>query len=398
MAATKKRPAKRARRVRPQPTVPPESEQIMLRTSERSSYKRCQQAWKWGWVDRMKPQVEAPALRFGTLIHAALEERYPKGKKRGPHPAKTFERLYEEELKEAQEEFGFWDGDGEWANALEIGVDMLNGYVDTYGRDEEWEVLHSELPFQVPVFVTCPRCDGKGKVQTSRSGWDHCQACGRSGKVYRYTYVGTIDGVWKNRMDGGVRLQDYKTCKNDAVKEARGKTLDEQATAYWTWGVDALIRMDILPERELRLLDGMLYTFLRKAKRDTRPQNAEGHYLNKDGSVSAKQPPANFHRELVYRSEAERERARARALAEVEEMEMKRRRLAVNPEDPSVYKSPHFINCPMCQFRDICELHEIGEDWQSMAKVTMRTWEPYSAHEIREGEHGDKAPATRGDD
>jgi hypothetical protein len=53
-----------------------------------------------------------------------MEQRYPPGTKRGPHPAETFEQLYEEELKEAVG-FGFRDEDGKWEDALGIGVAML---------------------------------------------------------------------------------------------------------------------------------------------------------------------------------------------------------------------------------------------------------------------------------
>lgn len=329
--------------------VPPVSKQLMVRTSERTSFKRCHWAWARGFIDHLKPIQEAPALRFGTLIHAALEERYPVGKRRGPKPAETFLKLYAEETERAYA-FGFSDEDGQWAQAEEIGHDMMVSFIEEYGRDEEWEVVSSERTFQVPV----------ADPETG---------------LYLFTYVGTMDGVWRNRMDGAVRVIDWKTTKNDPTKTTH-LILDEQATGYWTWGVDALIAEGVMKPRHVEALDGMLYTFMRKAKKDERPRNKDGLYLNKDGSISAKQPSPLFHRELVYRSEVDREKARTRAVAEVRDM------LEIRRGEKEPYKAPHFINCAMCQYRDLCELDEIGGDYDGLKKATMTTWDPYSAHEI----------------
>lgn len=378
-----RRTGKSARRkpARPAPTVPRQKDWILVRTSERTSFKRCRHAWQLGWIEKLKQIEEAPALRFGSLIHKALEERYPVGKRRGPLPAETFARLYDEELTDAMDTWGFRDADGTWAEARDLGVNMLEGYVERYGKDEEWEVLKSEMPFHTHVFAPCPRCGDPGGDANERS----CDRCGGAGLVYAFTYVGTIDSVWRNRMDDGVRIVDYKTCKGDAVQEARTKTLDDQTDAYWTFGADFLIAEKMLPPRALKALDGMLYIFMRKAKRDERPQNAQGQYLNNDGSISARQPPANFHRELVYRGEPERVHIRARAIAEVRDM-LKLRGEFAEGDRTRLYKAPHFLNCKICSFRDMCELHEIGGDWESYRDAAYRTYEPYEAHEIEAAE------------
>lgn len=313
----------------------------LVRTSERSQFKRCRQAWWWAYVDHLKPATAAPALRFGGLVHAALAERYPPGVKRGPHPARTFERLYQQELETATA-FGFRDEDGTWQSAGELGVAMLEGFVDTYGKDEQYRVVATEQTFQVG---------------------------------YRgFLYVGTFDGVWQDRSNKRILFKEWKT---SADNRTRHLALDEQAGAYWTFGPPWLRRQGILePGQELT---GILYTFLRKAKPDDRPRNAAGLYLNKDGSVSKVQPPPLFHREWVYRDAGDRRSVRERVLAEVTEMRMVRRgRLAV-------YKNPNQFNCAGCGFRDICELHETGADWEAVAKATMVPWGPYDAHD--EGSH-----------
>jgi hypothetical protein len=357
----------------------------MVRTSERLLYKKCRWAWDRDFNDRMRPARAAPALRFGSLVHLALERYYRPGTKRGPHPAKTFKRLFDRDVEE-QGHLGFRDEDGEWADAGEMGVDLLEGYVVEYGKDRRWKVLVTEQAFQMPVLTP-------------------------AGKQVA-VYTGILDGVWQDTETGYIYIVDHKTAASISTVHL---ALDEQAGAYWTYGQDWLREQGLLKKNQV--LSGMLYNFLRKAKGDTRPMNPEGQYLNKPnkdalvaearrlkleavgtvdvllerlqkkgvdtdqlGEVSKSQPPARYERHLIYRDEPDREAVRARVLEEMREMRLVRRgKLAA-------YKSPGAMNCGPCGYRDICELHESGHDWEEMAKQTMETWDPYEAHEIRAGE------------
>jgi len=315
----------------------------LVRTSERLTYTSCLQKWWWAYVEQLAPKVASPPLRFGTLIHAALEARYPPGIKRGPHPAKTFERLYEEEAKVAFD-FGFKDSDGAWTEAFDLGVAMLNGYVEEFGEDEEWEVIGSELQFKVPVR-------------------------GTNGKRMCYA-VGTLDSVWRNRRTKKIWLNDYKTAKS--IWD-RFLVLDEQASAYWVFAPPFLRRAGHLAPGEE--IEGMLFTFLRKAYPDDRPRNEAGLYLNKDGSVSKVQPPPLFKRVPAYRTERDREAALGRFRLQVEEMIERR-------QTGRIFKAPGKQTCAMCSFRDMCELHEFGADWEAYRDSEMGPWEPYGEHEI----------------
>lgn len=364
---------------------------LSVRTSERSTWKRCRQQWAYAYLQMLKPKTEAPALRFGGLVHKALELRYPPGVKRGPHPAKTFEKLFIAELAEAEQTWGFRDSDGEWANALELGIAMMNAYVDHFGKDERYKVISSERTFKVPVL------NPKGKVA--------------------FYYVGTIDGVWEDRQDKAKLLNDYKTTKNNP-EDLDYLALDDQADAYWTWGVDALYAEGILKPKDK--LKGMIYTYLRKGIPDTRPVNAHGQRLNnpkKDalvaaatnlgldvkgltvdkltaklegngvdtallGEVSERQPAPLFHREKVFRSDVEREFARPMAYAEAAEMHKARQgkmEIYMNPGG-----APPMNNCRFCGYKELCEIAKIGGDVEGMIKATMKTWEPYADHEISE--------------
>ncbi len=123
-------------------------------------------------------------------------------------------------------------------------------------------------------------------------------------------------------------------------------------------------------------------SLLRKGRRDQRTQDKDGHYLNKNGEVSKNQPPPMFRREIVYRSPVVRERARRRAILQFVEMDMARK--GTMP----IYKTPNTgyprMVCNSCPFRDPCELHEEGADWEAVMTATMRTEDPYAAHLIEE--------------
>jgi hypothetical protein len=343
----------------------------MLRTSERKSFKTCRWQWQQGYNDHWKAIDEAPALRFGTLIHKALELRYPPGIKRGPKPAETFQQLYDEAADDAWQSWGLRaDLEEGWMDMAELGVDMLEHFIEIYGRDEEWKVLGSEYTFRVPVYCPDDQIERFGELLPGTP----------LDERPLFVYVGTLDGVWENRMDGGVRIHDWKTTGTDPTR-VQHLNLDEQATAYWTWGVDALIENKLLKPRAIKALDGMLYTFMRKAMRDDRPKDKDGYSLNKNGEISKRQPPPYFHRELVYRSEHERELARQRALDEFYDMEAIRRGKLVAYKSPG---SPPNSHCSWCPLRDYCELHEVGADWEGMRAATFTKWDPYDAHEVEE--------------
>lgn len=393
----------------------------LIRTSERSSHEACAWQWGMGYIHKLKPIREQPALKFGSMVHEALELRYPPGIKRGPKPAESFEKIFKREQQSVE---AAWKMrvDEEWEDALTLGVNMMENYVEMYGRDEDWKVIASEMTFKVPVYLP-------NDYTNPLLALLDLPAAVLTGQEPLFYYVGTMDGVWENRIDGGVRINDYKTCGGDPVKEALGKhSLDEQATSYWTWGVDWLESQKILKDRQIRELDGMLYTFLRKGMKDLRWQNREGHYLNKPkkddllaeiekqeielpakgegsgkngsvvmddligllgedqamllGEISKDQPPPLFHREVVYRSAVERERTRERAIQQVIVMLAKRKGIL------PIYKSPGTgypsLQCQACSFRDMCELHESGDNWQLMRDSSMEGWNPYDAHEIAE--------------
>lgn len=335
----------------------------MLRTSERSTFKRCHWKWWQEFPDTLKPKTPVPPLRFGTLIHLALRDYYKPGIRRGPHPAKSFAKHYEAETKR-QGLFGFkvddLEADEKWAEAGELGEAMLNHYIERYGRDDEWEVLVTEQPFKQLVYHE--RRTDKWPY-SKREPW--------------FWYVGVMDGVWRNRVTGKIHIVDHKTAASIQVQYL---SLDSQATGYWTWGLDWIYEKGLLKPGQKPA--GMLYNHLRKAFKDDRPKDTDGFSLNKDGSVSKKQPAIYFSRTFIYRDANEREEARHQVLAEFEDMERVRAEGSTDQPPVAAYKNQGQFTCPGCWCFDFCELHEIGADWLEMRKYASTTWNPYEEHEI----------------
>lgn len=328
----------------------------LLRTSERTTFKRCRQQWHWNFNDKLKPREESAPLKFGDLVHQALAAYYKPGVKRGPHPAKTFERLFEERREDEYAE-GFRDEDGDWHKAGDLGVSMLERYVETYGeKDKQYKVLGSEQIFFVPLKVYIP---GYGTV--------------------RFRYVGTVDGIWQDRSNKDIFIPEHKTTKAIATDAL---AMDEQAGAYWTYLPKWAQKAGILKPGQMPT--HIMYNFLRKWAPDPAyTYDALGRKLNKDGSVSKQQAAPTFKRWPVYRDEADRRNQHLRVLNEFTEM------FLIRHGDPThnVYKNPGPLfmpNCRGCGYRDMCELHETGNDWEAMRDATMTTWEPYAAHELPE--------------
>jgi hypothetical protein len=45
-----------------------------------------------------------------------------------------------------------------------------------------------------------------------------------------------------------------------------------------------------------------------------------------------------------------------------------------------VRKTPDRNSCSWCPFKDMCELHERGSDWESYRNAMYRSQDPYADH------------------
>lgn len=324
------------------------SSTILVRTSERQSFLTCRQKWDWSWNQKLRAPNQDMKLVFGDFTHQALALYYKPGRKRGIKPWITFERLCSE--REDESDNYIW-ADDETVDLRELGDGMLHRYVDQWeAADSEYEVLASEQVFRVPI----------GRIHGDR-----------------VVYVGTIDGVWKHLPTKKIRFAEHKTAAS-ITKDAL--PMDEQVGAYWTFGPRWLKLKGILKSGEV--LDGVLYNWLRKALPDPNAvYDEQGRKLNKDGTPSKRQSPPYFDRQLTFRGEFEAQRVKERVWQEVLDM------LEAKEGPAKIYKNPgpQFMpNCKFCSFRDMCELHETGNDWKAFMKAAYEEWEPYSPYELPE--------------
>jgi hypothetical protein len=312
-----------------------------LRTSERSAFKRCPQRWWWEYRQGYRQRSpQADALWFGIGIHEALAQWYLNGKRRGPHPADTWEKWAGDEIAFARTYLDETFDEPVWMDATELGIAMLEEYANYYGRDTQWDIISVEQPFRVRIM--------------------------RDGQPLAY-FASRWDGVLRNAEDGKVYLLENKTAAQIATAYLE---LDDQAGSYWAVASQLLKTQGILKQNES--IEGIIYNFLRKAKLDDRPQNLDGLRTNKDGSISKKQPPPLFVRTVIERSAKEQRTQLERIADEVAVMNAVREGII-----PITKTSTR--DCPRCPFWIPCTLHERGSDsYKSVLRNNYRRADPYA--------------------
>jgi hypothetical protein len=318
------------------PTLP------ILRTSERSTYKRCPQKWWWEYREGYKAKGEqADARWFGIGVHIALAEWYgKKGVKRGRHPAEVFEDWIGSEISYAKTWLTDSFDEPAWEDARELGIAMLESYVNHYGTDPQWSMIAVEQPFKVKIT--------KGGVPIAY-------------------FVSRWDGVFRDLEDGELKLLENKTASQIRLPYL---AMDDQAGAYWAVAGPVLRNKGLLkPGQQIA---GIQYNFLRKAMPDQRPQNELGEHLNKNGSVSLKQPPPRFVRpDLIERSPVEIGTQMNRIADEVTVMNAIRE--GIIPITKTTTK-----DCPGCDYWEMCQVHERGGDnWKQIARSAYVRQDPY---------------------
>src|SRR3990170_679517 len=226
----------------------------LIRTSERGAFKRCRQKWWWSHVEELQPKrMTRPALIFGDIFHQALAAYYKPGRKRGPHPAKTFEKLYIRHLDlHGPIKIRDMDDEDERRDLGELGISVCRAYIDHYGEDEDINIIYPEFPFKTLLR------DSGGK---------------------RFWYVGRMDALFEWTLTGEKGLFEHKSGSEDLKPHVQ---LDEQGGSYWAFAPRFLRKLGIMAEGEE--LDIILYNFARKTKGDDRPENELGQKLNLDGS------------------------------------------------------------------------------------------------------------------
>lgn len=319
----------------------------VITSSERVDFKRCQKRWYWKWRRGLVPRVRTfGAMDLGTWVHDALAEWYVPGFKRNGILSEHFERKALADIESS----GAPDYAIEKAEELmTLGTEMIKGYESFYSSDK-FRVVRAEIPLEFTVnhpdkgFVVAAH-KIKPDLVVEDQKWD----------------------IW---------LFEHKTAQTVQTEHL---VIDDQARPYGSMTEAALRKAGIIKSRHR--FRGIIYNFLRKALPDQRPQNSKGQYLNKDQSVSKKQPPPYFVRKRVEMSREDKRITLYRIRDEIltiTEMTLLLRTKEVHPG--RLQKTPH-KSCPKtCPFFAMCVSEEHGADVRVMERTMFRRENPYLYH------------------
>lgn len=255
--------------------------------SESDSWRQCHLKWQLGYGERWRSDEEAPALRRGTALHACMEYHYGVIKKHGD-AKKDVDAAVLAKIRETMVEKEMLDQEG----ADPLVEFMYDGYVDFYGADNAWEILATEIDFEVPLY-------------------------NRDGSESEFVLHGRIDLIVRNRGTGKIFVVDHKTCANLPTEKALD--FDEQMAMYTIAG-----------RRMGYKIHGAVYNAIR-SKKLVRPMTSE----------------ERFSRKVVTKTEFE--------LQVVEHELVDTMRDAYRPREFDPPRSPDSDRCNWkCNFKEAC--------------------------------------------
>lgn len=322
----------------------------LIRSHERIDYKRCPKKWYWKWRRGfVKREITFGALDLGTWMHTALSGWYGvRGNRRTDVPlVQHFRETADAAIAHASA-MEAPDHVLEKAEELAaLGESMCEGYQRHYGQDSSVYVLGTEIPLE----FTIP--DHSGNVVA----------------IHRLK----PDLVYRDIKNGGVWLMEHKTAAQIRTEHL---VIDDQARPYVAMSERALRNTGVLNEDDE--FKGVMYNFLRKALPDERPVNKKGQALNKDGSVSKKQPATNFLRYPVTLTRQQKVIALQRLQIDTLVITGTTQSLRNKEVDPGLLsKTPH-SSCPkFCDYFTMCVAEDQGSNIRDMQRNMYEVRNPY---------------------
>lgn len=314
----------------------------LIRHSERVDYKRCPKKWYWHWRLGLFPKNKTPALELGTWMHEALARFYGGTQEdlAGYFIDVTDSVLAKNDWPDFQQD--------KLEELIGLGTAMARAYDKRYA-DERLDVIAEEIPLEYEITDT-------------------------DGKVFAIHKL-KPDLVF--RKDGYVWLMEHKTAAQIRLEHL---PIDDQARPYAAMAERALRDAGVLAKRDI--FKGVMYNFLRKAVPDERETNAQGLYLNKNGTVSKRQPTPTLLRHPVVLSRKAKEIALLRLRVETGIItgwtDVIRNR-EINPHH--IPKTPH-SSCPkLCPYFTMCVAEEQGGDIDTMRQSMFIKQNPYTYDE-----------------
>ncbi len=369
---------------------------VHIRNSERGTLNKCPQRWWWAWREGLQPKETSKALWFGSAIHAALADYYQPGTKRSKDYIDVFREFADMEAEYVRTNVGDIDEE-KWVDARTLGEQMLIGYHKHYGGDRKWRVIAPEQSFEVAIPI--PRHSNPFVRRVLKPYGDY------------FLLNGTFDLVYYDMKDKRIKLGEHKT----AASIWEPYAMDNQTGSYWMVAGTVGKEQGWLGKNDQ--IREITYNFLRKALPDDRPRDAKGHVTNKPtkehyiealddyvvwdetstgrvkyptiavmeemaaehglvvlGDRSKRQPPPLFDRKPMRMTVAHKRTQLARIQAEFVRMVL----IVEGVED--LLKHSSRDTCPMCPFKEMCELHETGGGWVEFRDAMFRATDPYADH------------------
>lgn len=331
----------------------------IIRSHERMDFKRCEKKWYWKWRRGLVlRQKRFGALELGTWVHAAMAYWYKPGFERDGDLPDLFRNAALMSIRIAESNNAPESALEKAEELLGLGVEMMTAYQDFYGLDPTLDIIGTEIPLE----FTISNDDGTVLAMHKLKP----------------------DAVTRRVDRPGVWLIETKTAASIRTDHL---VIDDQARPYGAMAERALHKAGLIKPDEK--LAGILYNYLRKALPDQRPKNEKGQYLNKDGSVSKKQPPALFLRKPITMSYAAKAKTLRRIQAETIKITLLTLELRIGDvKAESLSKTQHY-SCPKtCDYFEMCAAEENGTDIRQMERTLYERRNPY----IYEEETTDELP------
>lgn len=318
----------------------------VIRSHERMEYKRCQRKWFWHWRKGLVPKKKTfGALDLGTWFHSALAWWYVEGTKRRGHLQELLTAQANMAIRTAQSNNAPQHVLDEAEELALLGEAMAEAYARYYSRDYV-DVIGAEIPLEFQIADDTDTVIALHRLKP--------------------------DLVYRDK-DKRIWLMEHKTAASIRTEHL---VIDDQARPYGAMAELALRNAGVLGRKER--VSGIMYNFIRKALPDIREQDREGRYLNKNGTVSKRQPPEYFRRHPVRmtdRAKLVTLRRLQREAIEITVVTQALREKRIKPE--SLKKTPH-RSCPrFCEYFAMCNLEEEGADIRDMERGLFTRQDPY---------------------
>jgi hypothetical protein len=320
----------------------------LIRHSERVAFKRCQKKWYWSYRMGYVPKAKSfGALSFGTWMHTALEQRYTK---REGTLLDAFDSASHWAIVEAHSAKAPGYEIEKAEELRDLGLAVAGAYDRHYGDDPDVRPIAAEIPLRFEI------TDDDGRL---------------------LAYHKLKPDLLFRDPTGDVWLMEHKTAAQIRLEHL---PIDDQARPYVAMAEFALRKEGILTPADN--FKGVMYNFLRKQRPDTRAQNAQGHYLNKNGTVSKKQPAPVFVRHPIVVPRRGKLTALRRLQTETRVItDLTHSLRSGEVHESNLMKTPH-SSCPkLCDYFNMCTAEDNGGDWREMGRSLYVRRNPYTYDE-----------------